>query len=363
MKKHSEAEANDLIVKWRKSIICEYRLAKTVHLRAIKMNRMLKINKKNLVVAILAWLFMNTDPSYPQRVIGSMIASRMMQNSLSRSPLNFARGGRSNAGMQNGLNTVEAIALIHALNSNRGGGGGGGGDAINQLVDVNQLMRSSKGGTRSTSGRGSRGDILANPQLRQLETRQGPVPNPLTAVPTALAAVVAAAAAFLAAVAAGLTPLAALAAAVAAAAAALLAALLALVALVPQPNALIRNLIIRRTVLPFVIPIPIPIKKKEKEIIYIPKAVHYKEHHHHVEHKYKHKHKKSDDLSDPSYVPSAPPTPNRPDITQMDKVHSVLSEQARIQSIVDDLVDGTSARMINAASTPSITSARRSEHN
>lgn len=332
-------------------------IATVARTKTLPTKQHLKSIKRNLVVAILSWLLMNTDPAYAQRAIKSMIASRLLQRTVAQmSPFNALKT-HSSSDTHNGLNAVEAIALIHAMNGHRNSGGG--------QLDMSQLLRADHGGGTGSGGAASN----SRSQSGQLAMRQADlVPlNPLQrqalAPATVAAAVAAAAAAFLAAVVAGLAPLAALAAAFVAAAAALLAALVAVLALVPVPMAnkaapLVKKLVIKKTVLPFVIPIPI----KKKEVVYIPQPVHYKEHHHHVEHKQKQKHKhkykkhkKSDDLEDLSYEPPAMSRSLDPD--QSSKIHSVISEQDRIQDIVDNLVEST--QMTGAASTSSAKKIKR----
>ena len=341
--------------------LCKCTLARSRRDQSLKLSQKLRLIRRNLLVATLAWLFMNTDPAYPQRVLASMLASRLIQNSLTRpSSTSFTSlmgGKHSDHGNydhhHHGMNAAEAIALIHAMNSNRG--------SSNQ-VDLSPLLRNEVASSHATKHRESpMNNYLQRQQLSALDRQQSAVlprqANPLNP----LQAVVAALAAALAAVAVGAAPLAALLAAVAAALAALLLALVPAVPMVPVPQpSLVKKLVIKKTVLPFVI--PIPYKKKEKEIVYIPKPVHYhhKEHHHHVEHKYK-KHRKSDHVDDDLTMTMTPPSPPRVldshNLDHPDKIQTLLSEQDRIQSIIDELQESRS--MNGAASTASVTTAAK----
>lgn len=283
---------------------------------------------------------MNTDPIYPQKVVRSMIAARLAR-SLTKPFVDIASGatetGRSNGG---GLNTAEAIALIHAMNSgNRGGG---------QSTDLSLLAASlpSQQNTRTRQA-----TSLFQPS-REVTSRQAPVPVPVplpVPVPIPLAAAVAAFAAFAAAVLAGLTPFAAVFLAAAAALVAILAALLAiLIVVAPKKNApIVKKLVIKKTVMPFVI--PIPIKKQEKKIIYkyYPKKEHHHHHeehheeHHYKKHKGKYKYKKSDEDVDSSLLETTTLLPNElGDLGQINKLDTVLSEQDRIQNLIDEVVQG-----------------------
>lgn len=234
--------------------------------------------RKIILVALFTWLLLNTDPIAARRTITGMIASRMISRAIgdnfgSRS-LFRNLGTGSGGGGNNGLSTIEAIALIQAMNNNN---------------NNHNNYRS-----QSTS--------FLSGQDTALSTRQLPVPVPVPVPPTPplVAAFAAAAAAFLAAVAAGQPPI--------------VAALVAFVAIIialfppfppfpqlPQKNApIVKKLVIKKTILPFVI--PIPIKKNEKKVIihnHKEKSHKHKEHHHeHESHDHYTYKKKSD--PDPS---------------------------------------------------------------
>lgn len=342
------------------SRLCKCILSKSRRDHSPKLNQKLRFIRRNLVVALLAWLFMNTDPAYPQRVLGSMLASRIIHNSLTRpTSLSSLMGGRYNDNgnhfnHHHGMNTAEAIALIHAMNNTRG----------NNPVDLSPLLRnevaSSHARTRESPMRNYLDRQRTNALDRQQPTSLNRQANPLNPLQV-LMALVTALATFLMAAATGANPVTAALAALAAALAALLAALAAVV-VVPTPPVgfpLVKKLIIKKTVLPFVI--PIPYKKKEKEIVYIPKPVHYHhKEHHHVEHKYK-KHKKSDFLEDD--ITSPPPTRvlDSHNLDHGDKIQTLLSEQDRIQSIIDQIAETKSA--YGAASTTSTATASRPKPN
>lgn len=279
---------------------------------SLAVKRRLKRARKISTVVLFAWLFMNNDPGYAQKILGTMVASRMLSRALTR-PMMMRANDRFGHG---GLSAIEAIALIQAINNNRG------------ALDLPL-----------------RNDLMVRPQALRADQRQlaGYMDQNMLArqagggvIPVAV--LLAAVAAFLAAALAGATPLAAAVAAFLAAAAALLAALLALLALLVDrndnkngKNALVKKLIIKKTVLPFVI--PIPFKKKEKEIIYkyIPKPIHHVYHDHSKKSKKYKKHYEYEDdyLSD------------KQDIAHVDKVKSVVSEQDRIQALVDDVIEGS----------------------
>lgn len=269
----------------------------------------LKRTRKISMVILYAWLFMNTDPSYSARTIGSMMAQRMLSRSLLR-PLAGDPGLRSGNG---GLSTVEAIALIQAINSNNRGS--------QHSLDINSL--------KSELGRQERQSLLST----GISDRQLPVPVPVPR-PIPATVIIAFVSAFFAAVAAGSSPINAFFAA-------FIALIVALAINKPEKKndkALIKKLVIKKSVLPFVIPIPFPIpfpipyKKGNNEVIYkyIPKP----EHHHHYEKKKKkkHKYKKSDEIEE------------KQSHDELDKIESLIAEQDRIQRVVDSFVKHKDAK-------------------
>lgn len=303
-----------------------------------------EILRKYVIFIVYAWLFMNVDSGYSQRARRSLQASSISRRSFF-SPFGGGRRGHND----NGLNAVEAIALIHAMNSNPVGARQAAeqhlGD-LGHILNVDQQKSATRPSvfSRQAYSSNSAQYALAQRQQSALE-RQVPVPIPVPVpapVPTPVAALAAAVAAFVAAVFAGLTPFAAVAAAAAAAlaalfAAALLAIIIALLAVpkVKKQAPIIKKLVIKKTVLPFVI--PIPFKKKEKEIVY--KYIHKPVHVHHEKKKKKSKYyeikmKKSDDsvskLEDDISQPR--------EVEHLDKIQSLLSEQDRLQTLVDDIV-------------------------
>lgn len=224
------------------------------------------------------------------------------------------------------MNTAEAIAMIQAINSNR----------PHTSPELTALA------LRDHSPRSNlfRQSSLIPPSQQIVSNRQLPVPVP---VPVPFAVVLVALAGFAAAAAAGAAPMAAVAAAAIAALAALLAAIYAAaVAAVAAKGQLIKKLVIKKTVLPFVIPIPIPIKKKEKEIHYMPKPVH----HHHVEYKEKKK-KHSYEYADKKQDHDGEGRESNRDYrsyehnasydSAIEKLQTLVNEQYRIQNILDTL--------------------------
>ena len=280
-------------------------------------------SRKLLTVVLFSWLLLNADPIYLQKVLGSMVASRLLNRSLQKYASKMVSDSRPG-----GLSAVEAIALIHAMNSgNRGSSESQNADLLALLGAANPHQKQSNQNIQTKQAQSSltRQDVALSRQL-------APV--------TGVAAVVAAVAAFLAAAFAGLTPVAAAAAALAAFAVALVAALLALIVIVTAPNKnksspIVKKLIIKKTVLPFVI--PIPFKKKEKEIIYkyIPKSHHYEHHHYEKKHKYKYKHKKMDTLEEEDK-----PIKEQQSIDQLDKIQTLMSEQDQIQDLINEVETG-----------------------
>lgn len=281
-----------------------------IRFHLFKIDKRFKRNRKLFTVILYAWLFMNTDPIYPQRVLRSMVASRLSRSFVRPFiDINNSGGGGSNG--HNGLNAAEAIAMIHAMNGNRGSGASGGGGQREDLTTA----------------------LITNRNHRPLNSRQLSVLPPSQGIDTRqaesapIAVVLAALAALLAAAIAGLTPAAALLAAALAALAALWAILAALVPNRSSP--IIKKLVIKKTVLPFVI--PIPFKKKEKEIVYVPKPVHhYHKEHVHIVHKKKYK--KSDDSFNDELQ-------DKRDLNQVDKIRTVLSEQERIQNLLEEAIE------------------------
>lgn len=444
--------------------------------RPSRPTRELTLLKRQMLIISLIWLFMNAEPAYPQRALSSLFASRLLKSSLGTASdikpqpsvglsliglggglLNGLTGDGSSSidkasSRSGGMNAIEAIALIHAMN---GGRSNNHHHSDNGHLDMSSLLtahgQSQADNTRSLlynrplDNRPLDNRPIDNGQLdnrqfdnRQLDNRQSyqrPFDNrqqhnrpyddgqfegrpydgrqfdshqvedrpfrvrrlinrrrlnrqminqPVVSQPVVGRPMVenrqaanpaAAIAAFLAAVAAGATP-----------AAALIAA--ALAALVPfptnqQPNALIRRLVIKKTVLPFVIPIPYKKgeeeREKERDIVYVPKAVHHhhhekkhhdehehyenhehKEHHGLFEHKKKFKsklknkfkkHKKSDDnYNEPTLLGSPLEAASNKlenfdqlekleNVNHLDKIESLLSEQDRIQSLMDEVVN------------------------
>jgi len=289
-----------------------------------------------ITVFLLAWLIMNTDPAYSQRARNSLRSVKLLRRSF-LTPFGFPG---PTTDRNTGLNAVEAIALIHAMNNNR---------QQDPLGDLGSLANNVKGPTsrqnqliRQITQPISSSTSTTQRQQTALD-RQIPVPVP---IPAPLAAVVAAVAAFAAAVLAGFTPIAAVVAALAAAAAAflaaLLAAILAIIAVLPAKRApIVKKLVIKKTVLPFVI--PIPFKKKEKEVIYkyIPKPVHV---HSHEEKKEKGKHHDHHDLSDSDEAYA--------ETGRLDKIQSLLSEQDNLQMLVDGIVKKDKSQQADSAAQP-----------
>lgn len=259
--------------------------------------------RKPVIIVLYSWLFMNSHPLQTKRFVEALMVSRLLNRALTRPPPD-SRGGMS---------TVEAIALIQAINS-----GNRGSQQVTDLLPT-------------------RPSAVA---LRQQENynRQAPVPVPVP-LPVPIAVVAAAVAAFFAAVIVGLAPLGAIVAAFFAALFIFVAAILAIKEKKndkgnkgskskSKSSPLIKKLVIKKTVLPFII--PIPYKQKEKEIIY--KYVHKPEHHHKEEHEheYEYKSKKKSDVE--------------PDIVMkkddgFGKIEKLLKEQDYIQSMLNKVVD------------------------
>lgn len=292
---------------------------KMVRYGSIKISNQTVRRIQRFFMAILySWLLMNSDPMYQRRVMCSFLAARLLDRSVRNL---FPRSNSNNGGMS----TAEAIAMIQAINSN------------NRPYTSPELTALA---LRDSSPISSlfRQSSLIPPSQQIVSDRQYPVPVP---VPVPFAVVLVALAGFAAAAAAGAAPLAAVAAAAIAALAAVLAALLVAAALVQKGGGkgqLIKKLVIKKTVLPFVIPIPIPIKKKEKEIIYMPKPVHY----HHVEYKEKKKHSydhmdKKHDHDKELERDSSSSEKNTSDDSPIEKLQTLVDEQNRIQNILDSL--------------------------
>lgn len=295
------------------------------------------------IAILFAWLLMNSDPLYQRRVLATMSAASILDRSIRSlfQPLRF-RGSSSNNG---GMSTVEAIALIQAINSNRNS---------NLSPELTALMLRQPTPELSnlfSSLTTDRQSSLTPPSQQIVSDRQLPVPLP---VPIPVAVVLAAVAAFAAAAAAGFAPLVAVAAAALAALAAILVALIIVVGLIKGKGkgkgggkgkgkgkgAFIKKLVIKKTVLPFVIPIPIPIKKKEKEIIYM-----HKPEHHHYEHKEKgkgHSYEiayKQDVADDAEIERKSKPTKSTPpkDNDSLDRLQILINEQTKIQKALENV--------------------------
>jgi len=256
----------------------------------------LKGSGKMLLVVLYIWLFLNAGPTHSLRSLRALMSPGLSTSNLFAQTLaGRSLAGKSKTDNGNGLSTVEAIALIQAINS------GNRGNSLDQ-------------GTQAIE---TRQHILSQPSNRQFPIPvpvPAPLPNPLGA---ALAAAIAA---FAAAVARGLAPAAAFAAAVAAAAATFLAAIAALFAVVlirPKTTSpFIKKLVIKKTVLPFVV--PVPIIKKEKEVIVKYKA---------KEQGHKKLHERYEKIGDRSHK------------AQLDKIERLLTEQDKLQSLVDRVVE------------------------
>lgn len=288
-----------------------------------------------LTVILYAWLFMNNDPIYAQRTLGTMMASRVLNRSLRNivgTNLDFKSGSGS-------MSTAEAIALITAINS----GGNRGSTQTN--IDSMTALRALSGDLHPPSApRQSLTSTLLNRQVPTAIDRQLPVPVP-TPLPAPVAALVAALAAFLAAVASGATPISAVFAAFAAAVAAFLVAILAVfAAIIPVPkksSPIVKKLVIKKTVLPFVIPIPYKKKEKEKEkekeVIY--KYVKPHHHHHHEEHHHEHEHKKHKKHKKKHMESAASERHVLTSMAHLNKLETLVSEQDKLQSMVNNLID------------------------
>lgn len=290
-----------------------------------KINRKFRRCQKFTIVVILSWLLMNADSVRSRRTIGALMASRLVNKALTGADTR-----------SNGLSTIDAITLMQAMNSNNRANDL---DLLKTELELRrlpsqQLLRQYQGSTA-------------------LSDRQLPVPVPVPVPTPQPIAIVAALVAFIAAVTAGLTPFAAFVAALAAA----IAAILAVFTNMPQKKnkaaPLIKKLVIKKTVLPFVI--PIPYKKKEKEIVYVHKV--HKEHkykhkggyeHHHEESRKKYNVQKSnnsqDDTSD-DYIDSKenikvnPKLRSKKEKNHLDKIENLLKEQNQLQSLVDKVID------------------------
>lgn len=272
--------------------------------------------KKISLVLIYAWLFMNLDPGYNHRVVKAMMMSRAQSRYPWFSPL---RGRRDNITPGNSLSTIETIALIQAINSNRG------------PLDLN---------------------INQSPlPIRQLDTQRQQLATNLErqlAPPLPAAVILAAVAAFFTAVASGLAPVAAVAAAASAAAAALLAIVVSLMKMKNKNDGkgkggkgkpLIKKLVIKKTVLPFVIPVVVNTKKEEEKYYKVYKKK--PEHYHESKKHYKKMDKPIDKIDKPSLDPS------------MNQIKYLLDEQNKLQSMVDKIInvtenDKTSTKSIEA---------------
>lgn len=271
---------------------------------------------------------MNVDPSYARRSLSSMAASRLLGRSLFKALEPTTRSGSTGS-----LSTIEVIALIQAMNNQRG----------NQLpIEMLNLLDSSSNAQRTS--RFANLNHLQRQQLQPLD-RQLPVPVP---VPTPFPIVVlfTAVAAFFAAVSSGLQPLIAVVAAFVAAYIAVLAIIVAIFSSVtkkgkePKKSPLVKKLVIKKTVLPVVI--PIPIKKKEIHYKYLSKP----KHHHNEEGKVKHKNKyKKADLKEVNLVDSTGLE------VPISKVSELISEQNQLQAMVDKLAEQVSSQSNKSRST------------
>lgn len=331
----------------------------------IRFQRKLRKCQKFSIVLFFSWLLMNADPASSRRQIASMIASRL----LTRSILNGAADISQVQNNKNGLNLIEAITLIQALNNNNNRGNDI--NSIRNELELRKLLATEQSLINSRE-RSSAQTALTSRQLPVPVPVPGPVPVPVPVpVPGPVAAAAAAIAALVAFVAAalGAAPAAAFVAAFVAFIAALLVVILAIFAAAPQKkkqNPFIKKIIIKKTVLPFVIPIPIPIKKKEKEIVYV-----HKEHHHHKKHKKEYHHdgeesrtKKSkpvgldnrdeDIINLKDFKPKATTEPGTDTLKRrntkqhLDQIENLLKEQEHLQSMVDKVVD--TKRMNNLSS-------------
>lgn len=340
-----------------------------------------KLNRRLFLILMYSWLLMNPDPSYARRSVGGMVLSKLYRTTMDQhfgaNDMVYRQGGLFNTGLGEGLrsgfggggggsgnggggglSTVEAIALIQAINSNKSPpsppasstsptspttsstpdkpSSSNNQDETTDIIrfrDTRHRNRSRLSSVlsrqfdhRQQSDQRQLTD-LQNPD-RQIAVRQAPPPVP-PGLPAALAALVA----LLTAALTGLTPLAALLA--------ILAALLPFLFPFPFPfppyppfpgqppfpnYPIIKKLIIKKTVLPFVI--PFPYKKKDNDKIVV---VHTEKHHghHHHEHKYKHK-------SDHHYESDF--NEDRSD-DQLSGISQLVDEQHQIQSLSDELLN------------------------
>lgn len=310
---------------------------------------------------------MNTDVSYKCRLARSF---RLLSGSrlFSRQPDSVQGILRRNR--NGGMSTIEAIALIQAINSGannrqaygpplsdgyaggpysgvRNGAAGGGG----ALSRVRQLVQ-------ETTGR--------QQAVQQAQNRQIPVPVPVPA-PFPSAVVAAFVAALVAAIAAGFPPIIAIAKAVVAALVALIIIIIQNKPMKSKASPLVKKIVIKKTVFPFIF--PITVKKKEKEIIYKyikPKDhehhEHKEEHHEETQHYSKYKHKKIDlspiepedrelkpELGTNDYAPQPeeseplnlppPPAAQSSKASHLESIESLVDEQDKLQTIADSIIN------------------------
>lgn len=245
---------------------------KQSHNRPFKLTSRIRQSRRCLLAILYICLLINFDLIRAQRVLRTMMITRLLNKSLtrpSRFGMPFGLGASRSGG--HSLNTAEAVALIHAINSNNNNNQLNSNNMLNDLMGAPANARYTSGANglmMSPNGRQRQMLLTAN-ERQQIATR-----------PAAAVGVLAALATFLAAVFAGFRPFAAVFVAIFAAFFAFFVAILAVIIppRPPVPGPIIKKLVIKKTVVPFVI--PIPIKKKEEKIVYVNKKEHKKEHEH-----------------------------------------------------------------------------------
>lgn len=293
------------------------------------------------------------------RLLSRMFGNRNNNNNYQANNIIQGLVGRSNRG-NSGLSTIEAIALIQAMNS-----------GINQHVGGGQTTWQPPAANYGEERRGQSRGALAS-SLRQFADRQLPVPVPVplpVPAPFPNAVIVAFVAAFLAAVAAGFPPFIAIIKAIVAA----LVALIAIIIVAPFPkknSPLVKKIVIKKTVLPLIFPITVKKKEEKKEVIYkykyIPKPEHHHKHHEHHEHEHEHEHEKyekkhkykykkadflqqtneMDDISlieqPPMMSPQIKPIPiPRVDTSHLKSIETLVNEQDKLQNMLDTVIQTT----------------------
>lgn len=312
-----------------------------------------KLEPKNVAFIITLLLLLSANPviSFEIKPNFSIFGSRSKETSSN----DFSKLGtlaalthpnlknNNNQANNGGLGFLETIALIQALNNGKSS------DRNTKLAEELGELYKEQRNSRSSSRQNGLIRTLVDRQLTNFGSNSEdgpsyrqllpvppvpPIQPPFPRPPPGPTIILVAIAAFIAAVIVGAPPPVAVVVA-------FFAVVFAFLTIIVQTQAvkdkgLIKKIVIKKTVLPFII--PIPIKKKEKEIIYkekpVPVYIKSQDHNNHHSH---HEYKKMDSREMAGIG-------GHFDTDKLDQIEDVVNEQDKLQSILDGLLNNDGQR-------------------